>query len=281
MLDLGDTKYPLCLLDTLALSEMVKRPQPVLRNFFEWAMSADPCFVPAFSIFSVFELRRSRSLFDTFIEMFDPIPCVLLKGYEWFLNDEIAVYPDASEVDPCALAFTPLGDEGNLLRNLPVLLAQPNSMERERYWNQGEQEIVEGMVSLVPNYPPEGAKYSLAQLREFVELAGFTQLAMHDERFARRFVEAGEAVDIDAFPSLKAMLYTTFHKFYVDATRKPSRSDAFDVIIAAATPYVEAVITENHQAEVLRKVQRIDKFIEHVRIFTLKDFREGPPLVRT
>jgi hypothetical protein len=39
-------------------------------------------------------------------------------------------------------------------------------------------------------------------------------------------------------------LYTAFHKFYVDKNRKPSDSDAFDIIIASDTPYVEGVVTE-------------------------------------
>lgn len=76
---------------------------------------------------------------------------------------------------------------------------------------------------------------------------------------------------------MKAGLYTVFGKFYADRTRKPSRSDAFDLIISSATPYVEAIITENHQAEVLRKTMRLDDFISGLRVFTLKDFRTGSP----
>lgn len=74
-------------------------------------------------------------------------------------------------------------------------------------------------------------------------------------------------------PSLKIGLYTVCHKFYADKNRKPSRSDGFDIINSAATPYVEATITENHQAEVLRKTQRRDSFIESLTILTPKNFR--------
>jgi hypothetical protein len=87
----------------------------------------------------------------------------------------------------------------------------------------------------------------------------------------------GEVVDIDAFPSLKATLYTVFHKFYADRARRPSRSDAFDIIISAATPYVEAIFTENHQAESLRKTKRLDDFIRDLHVYTLKDFRGSSP----
>jgi hypothetical protein len=44
--------------------------------------------------------------------------------------------------------------------------------------------------------------------------------------------------------------------------RRPADSDAFDVLISAALPYVEAVITEAHLAEALRKTQRQDEFLK-------------------
>jgi hypothetical protein len=43
-------------------------------------------------------------------------------------------------------------------------------------------------------------------------------------------------------------------------TRKPTCSDGFDIINSAVTPYVKAVVTESHQAEVLRKTVRRDGF---------------------
>jgi hypothetical protein len=79
----------------------------------------------------------------------------------------------------------------------------------------------------------------------------------------------------DAFPAVKSTAFTVFHKFYVDEARSASDSDAFDIIIASAAPYVEAIITENHQAEVLRKTQQLDSFIKDLAIFTLRDFRKA------
>ncbi|MFN2593697.1 MAG: hypothetical protein ABR579_02270 [Actinomycetota bacterium] len=118
MFAVGGTDYPLCLLDTLAVSAMVKEPE-VLDRFYSWAMTPTPCFVPCFSPFTLIELRRSPNVFRQFIEMFHPRPCVLLKGYDWLLQDEVEAYPDPSGIDPCALAFTPLGDACNLLAISP------------------------------------------------------------------------------------------------------------------------------------------------------------------
>jgi hypothetical protein len=73
---------------------------------------------------------------------------------------------------------------------------------------------------------------------------------------------------MDAFPSLKAMTNAVFYKFYADLNRNPSNSDAFDVLISAALPYVEAIITESHLAEALRKTMR--------RTISLASFKCSP-----
>jgi len=276
MLQLGDTEYPICLLDTLAVSELVKRPAEMFRNYLEWSAGSEPTYVPAFTVYTLIELRRRPDLFTGFVEMFDPFACLLLKGYMNFLDDEVAAYPHPETIDPCILAFTPLGDEGNLLRNLPRILELPALKEQQDMWLSAGPEIVEGMVSLVANYPPAGSKYTPAETRLFVDTASLTQIILHGYgQFAERVHATGEAVDIDAFPSLKAMTYTVFHKFYADTGRQSSSSDAFDVLIAAALPYVEAVITENHLAEALRKTKRRDAFLEHLKVFTLRDLRAG------
>lgn len=280
MLTVGDTNYPLCLLDTMAVSEMVKQPKGAFRHFREWATDATTMFVPCFTVYTLMELRRTPALFQQFIEQFHPFPCVLLKGYMELIGEEVANYPDPSGIDVCSVAFTPAGPEGNLLSNLPGLLQLPQIARQEKEWNKAGPEIVDGMLSLVQNYPPAGATYTPEEVRQFVWIASLSQLVYHDHAdFVRRIHEQGGPVDMDAFPTLKAMTYTVFYKFYVDRDRRPSDSDAFDVLIAAAIPYVEAIITENHQAEALRKTKRRDDFLGELQVFTLRDFRNAPPLV--
>jgi hypothetical protein len=48
-----------------------------------------------------------------------------------------------------------------------------------------------------------------------------------------------------------------------------------DMIISSASPYVDAIVTESHQAEALRKSKRLDNFIDVVEIHALRDFRRG------
>jgi hypothetical protein len=135
------------------------------------------------------------------------------------------------------------------------------------------------MVSLVPNFPPaNGTAYTPTEIRTFVQIAGYQQIAMLAPEFAEALAERDEPLNIDAFPSIKASTLTVFYKFYVDSSRKPHDSDAFDVLISAAMPYVDAIVTESHQAESIRKMKRRDPFLGRLEVLTLKDFREpwGP-----
>ena len=91
-----------------------------------------------------------------------------------------------------------------------------------------------------------------------MQMVGYQQIVLlGGGAFAEEMMRKEAAVDLEAFPSIKASLYTVFHKFYVDRSRKLLQSDAFDIIISSAAPYVYAVFTENHQAEVLRKTPEI------------------------
>ena len=277
MITINGNDYRLVLLDTNALSEFAKQGDS-FRHFLTWS-SAEPMFVPCFSLFSVLEMRRRPDVYGRFKELFRVWPCMLVKSHEQLLEDEVRCYPDPSRIDPILLGFSMLGGEGmDLARVLETASEDEFFRGQEKYWNDAAHDIVEGIASLVANFPPEGDTYSRDEVRHFVEIAGFSQVAMRQLDFAKQTVEIeNQAVSIGAFPSVKATTYAVWHKFYTDRNRKWTRSDAFDIIIASAIPYVDAVVTESHLAEGLRKTKRLDDFIEHLTIHTLRDFRHSPP----
>lgn len=277
MITINGNDYRLVLLDTNALSEFAKQGDS-FRHFLTWS-GAEPMLVPCFSLFSVLEMRRRSDVYGRFKELFRVMPCMLVKSHEQLLDDEVRCYPDPSGIDPTLLGFSLLGGEGmDLGRVLDTASEDEFVRGREKYWNDGAQDIVEGIASLVANFPPDGDTYTRDEVRHFVEVAGFSQVAMRQLDFAKQMVEIeNEAVSIGAFPSVKATTYAVWHKFYADRDRKWTRSDAFDIIISSAIPYVDAVVTESHLAEGLRKTKRQDDFIAHLTIHTLRDFRHSAP----
>jgi hypothetical protein len=276
VVSINGNDYRLVLLDTNAVSEFAKQDKS-FRHFLTWS-TAEPMFIPCFSLFSVLEMRRRPDVYARFKDLFRVLPCMLVKGHEQLLEDEIRRYPDPTGIDPTLLGFSSLGGEGMDLVQVLERASDGDFRSREKSWNDGAQDIVEGIASLVAKFPPKGDTYRPDEVRLFVELAGFSQIAMRQPDFAKQTVEIeNQAVAIGAFPSVKATTYAVWHKFYADRNRKWTRSDAFDIIIASALPYVDAVITESHLAEGLRKTKRLDNFIEHLTIHTLRDFRHSAP----
>ena len=280
MIELNGNTYALCLLDTNAASEMAKNPTRELRHYLEWSLGGQPMIVPCFSLFTIMELRRNTAVYEQFLEAFSPLPCVVLKSHEQLLEEEVAAYPDFSGINPILHAFLGLAGSPDQRLDAVVnnLFSNTWAREKEQSWLDGRDDVIAGVTSLVSNYPPEDNKYTESEIRTFLEIVVFEQLALRFMSFAKSRVDAGNAIRIDAFPSLKMSLFTVFYKFYVD-NRRPSRSDAFDIIISAPTPYVDAIITERHQAEVLRKIKQRDAFVRNVTPYILKDFRL--PLMRT
>jgi len=225
------------------------------------------------------ELHRSTTVFTRFVERFGAFPSAMTKGYIDLLSDERDAYPDPSRVDLVSVAFLPppFGQDGNRLENLPWMMEQHAA--RLRGWRDAAPEILEGMRSLVVNYPPRGgSSYSRQEVRDFVWQVVFQQLVLHEAtaEFTRELVEGGIAVDTDAFQSQKAMAFTAFYKLYADPQRNAHVSDVFDMLISASLPYVEAFVTENHQAESLRKIRQLG-FLENLDVFRLRDLRAEAP----
>jgi len=50
-------------------------------------------------------------------------------------------------------------------------------------------------------------------------------------------------------------------------------NDAMDVIISCIVPYMDAVVTENFQANVYKKAMKLIPQLNQLEIYTLKDIR--------
>src|SRR5215210_736471 len=72
VITINGNDYRLVLLDTNALSEFAKQGDS-FRHFLAWS-SAEPMFVPCFSLFSVLEMRRRPDVYGRFKELFRVLP---------------------------------------------------------------------------------------------------------------------------------------------------------------------------------------------------------------
>lgn len=273
MIQLKGKAYRLCLLDTNILSEMLKNPPGEFRVFTLKFLAKS--WIPVFSLFSVFEIRRRPDLFELFLDYFSGLPSIILKGHEQLLEEELAAYPDPSRIDPVLLSPLGITPPKGLTRRqaLERVLSSDFFIEREQYWNQGISEILSGILSLVDNFPPRQGKYGKSMIREFVDTNVFQQVAMRWPNEVKDLIQALGDFNPLAFPSIRIMALTVFMKFYCD-NRIPCESDVFDMIISSPIPYIDGVITERHQAAVLRKGKELGFLSPDLEIHTIKALRQ-------
>ena len=270
MITLNGTKYKLVLIDTNILSEVIKNKFQEVRKLLEWTTSQKS--ILCFSPFTVLEIRKISTIYEQFLELFSTIPCIILKSHEQLLQDEVSVYPISANVDPVLVGFPGVLGKATLREVLEKTFNGDKILADEKFWNLGREQIVIGIQELVKNFPPENRKYTKKKIRDFVQLAGFQQIALRQREFAKSVINSGGIVDIDAFPSIKMTSLVVFHKFYVDS-RQPLISDAFDIIIFSVVPYVDIVISENHFVAMMKKIRSQDSFVNHVDAFNMKYLR--------
>lgn len=274
MVNINGNDYGLCLVDTNIVSEMVKNPSREFNKFLEMTLLKNEIF-PCFSLFTILELRKRKDVYGLFLEFFSFLPCVIAKAPEQLLSDEIESYPDYSNINPVLIVSSGIAD--NEYNRLDYILDRAfeiqENIKNESYLNDSRNDILAATLSLRDNFPSENGKYSPKQIRKFIELAGSEKLFKKSPVFVKNLRDKKEIESIDAFPSLKMRLLTVFYKFYNDNNRKTSASDVFDVNISSLTPYVDAVFTENHQAKVINKIKNFDSFLNHIRVFRLKDLQ--------
>lgn len=232
-------------------------------------------YVPCFTVFSLFELRRRPKIYEAFLDFFDLCPCILLKGYDELFEAELAAYPDSGSVDPVVLGFSPLNrDKGTNLRALlERAFAEADTIQRERAWPQLKQTLLSGWLDLKPNYAPKGSRYTGDDGRTFVDITSLQAIAERNLEWFRSQTQQNLAIDTSAFPSIRLTLWTVFFRLYVYGDRSAEIQDVFDVLISTSSPYLDAVVTEKHQANIYEHVKRHDTAIRKLEVLTLKDLR--------
>ncbi len=73
----SETEYNLCLLDTNAISEILKNPKVEGKGYFE--KFSPSTHVPCFTIYNLIELRRNQNVYQKFLDFFSLYPIFLIK----------------------------------------------------------------------------------------------------------------------------------------------------------------------------------------------------------
>jgi hypothetical protein len=272
MFTINSKTYKICYLDTCVLSEIIKNKQKEFNNILK-RHSPDDSII-GISISTLFELRQHQKLYESFIKIFSIIPLVFIKSYNQIFQEEINNYPNYKNINPILHAVSPssINKFGKLNELLKHIFSKQEILDIEHKWNTEKRSIFDNILKLKNNFPPKKDRYSSTEAIEFVREATFQQIILQAPEFIQNFIKRKKIVDVDAFPSLKIQLYNVFYRFY-DGNRKPEIQDVFDILISSSIPYIEFFYTERFQAEIIKKVNNRDTFINNVKTYTMRELR--------
>ena len=266
------TQYNLCLLDTNIISEIVKNNRGELRGFLD--KFPPSTHVISVTIYSLIELRRNSKVFEKFLDVFSVIPFIILKPFYQLFENERDLYDVNENPQPILAVITMVNQDPRLhLRNFILeLFKDKEILEAETRWRTDETTVLKNWISRIDNYEPISDVANSRDADLYVEEASLQTIMRLDINWAKQKVETKELINTSKFPSVIAMLYSQYYRLY-DPYWKARPQEITDISIIGAAPYVDVVITEFFQAEILKKIKPKVIGMENLEIATLRDIR--------
>ena len=265
--------YRLVLLDTNALSEIVKNPDVEGAGFL--SMMSEP-IAPCFTPYNLAELYASKDVFDAFIELFRHVPIFMTFPWEMVFDQEIAHYEGGGAVNPLLNAFTPDGPDPSYdLRSTVLTVFEDQETKKimaKRDYNAAAMHILDTWLRKKDNFEPKRSAPNSEDAERFVKEAGLQTLIGLRADWMKQKLEQGEVPQVHEFPTLSVMLYSQYWRFW-DSSWTPGPGEVRDIQIMAVAPYMDVVITEKRQAEIFRKIRKVVPGLEDLQVMRLRDLR--------
>lgn len=276
---IGSNTYKLILLDTNALREIVTNTKLSGKGFLQNFFSGEKLYAPCFSIYNVIELMPYENIYKQFLDFFSTVPCLMIFPAKSIIQEEYRHYINGSQLqitNKIANVFTPLIDN--------------NSYNCKKFFNSLKSndklmETINAEISGLKDTANEWEKqrHNTKQLLESLQFPK----NMFDENFyttqeketiTKDLMNWGivpnKDVNISKLPALRIMEYSQFNRLYLTHKNiKPN--DVMDITISSIIPYIDAVITENFQANIYKKAKRFIPQLKILEIYTLKDIRQN------
>lgn len=277
-MQIGSNTYKLILLDTNAIREIVTNTKCSGKGFLEKFLTKEKDkYAPCFSIYNVIELMPYQDIYEKFLEFFSIIPCIMifpnknifqkeveccLKEKKFIIDNQIAnIFTPYISKDNynCKSFFHKLSKQSVLMNDISLEIRQFSDIAKDWEDRRKNTEIMLKAQHLPLNMIDEKFYMFYEKVTIVKDLMNFDIIVPED-------------IDISKLPASRIMEYSQFTRIY--KTRKNLKAnDVMDIQISCIIPYVDAVITENFQADVYRKAKRLIPQIKELEVYTLKDIR--------
>ncbi len=261
------SEYRLLLVDTNILSNIVKNRNNEKELFTTFIK--EHTFAPCFSFQSILEIKNSSNngntiLFDNFLDCFSQFPCISLFPYRMLTNQEIKHTLNGEKIDisKCMNAFSVFGKDDSYNFELwcdKILTGVQHTIQTEELENMAfaKEMEVERRTAIKSDKP---------MLYPNFEKGFFDNFFACEEKSLM-----SKSYDAESYPAIAMMAITKFDRVYRTPKRTLGVNDVNDIFISAYIPYMDAIIMENHQVDVVRQRKSRFRFLQDIQLFTMRD----------
>ena len=213
MVEINGTNYNLCLLDTNAVSEIVKNRNEEFKKYLDKLFPEK--YIPCFSVFTIAELQQRQDLFSKFMDLFTFFPSGIVKGHGDVIKEEIENYPNYQKIFPLSMSVVGLQPYKDYTKRETVELlfnSEPYTKYRKQHLAQ-RQQVLSDIESNIKSFFDERGKYTETEMWIYLHWYVLQEIYIRSSKFAEIRRKNHIQIDIKAFPTILMMAYVTFYKF--------------------------------------------------------------------
>lgn len=254
------SNYYLVLLDTNALSEISKDINGTRIGFIRrFPLNK---YAPCFSAYNLFEIHNADRAYQSFINCFSNYPCLILHPYLTVIREEIQYYNTKKIPSIIINAFVPYG---------------PDKSYDLASWLNGlwqNKELVLEIKKNASEYPDIASGWEKQRRKTIIYTKDFETDCLRNFLFSihAEWILNNTVFNIEEFPGARMMLFSQYMRIH-RSKKSLGANDVNDVMISSALPYLDAVITENYQAEVIKQAKSKIFQLKDIEIVTLSEIR--------
>lgn len=267
MLEINGVQHKVILLDTNMIRECLSNIS-FKDKLFDFLTNDGSEYIICISIYNVVELLSDTERFNKFLNIFSTIRCFIIYPYKTIIEEEFKSYKKNENVliKNLGCITTPQNENPNSTikkflsdflndETMHIILKELDEIKHVAIqWNKNRFEH------------PISKSYTIKTLMIKHE-SGFI------ESFLREFLYSIEnSKDLELFYSIRTMLFSQLFRIYF-TNNEISKNDVMDVEISSIVPYIDGIITENTQAEILKQLKRYINKMSTIDIYTMRDIK--------
>lgn len=256
MHEINGNKYRLFILDTNFISELLLDQTVDAKKFLNYSLENK--LILCFSFYNVMEIKKGYTeRWKKFLDVFSMMPCVILRPYWMIIEEE-----STGNANPIFNHFSMLGKDSSYHFEAWI----NEVLEKTGEYLDLEQKHFENVMEFFN----ENKTLKNSDLEEkFISM-------LYIHKFYSYFNKNNNNLKslIGTNMTSAQLMFKLFQKRYIGLNRDFLISDFNDIAIASAVPYVDGIITENFQAEMLKQI--LASMNLNINIFRLKHFKSQP-----